>query len=75
MAKIIYEVDERCDVRILELAVMPYHVHLFTLAPPDVVSEKLLQTIQVLPPARCLSELQASKSFSGAVLCGSEATS
>jgi REP element-mobilizing transposase RayT len=46
MAKIIYEVDERCDVRILELAVMPDHVHLFTSALLDVVYEKLLQKIQ-----------------------------
>jgi hypothetical protein len=44
-------------MRILELAVIPDHVYLS--APPDVVYEKLIQTMQAIPPARCLSNLQA----------------
>ena len=46
VARVIYEVAERYEFRILELAVMPDHVHLFASAPPDVAPAKLVQTIK-----------------------------
>jgi putative transposase len=46
MAKIIFEVAERYDFWILDLAVMPDHGHLFASAPPDVAPAKLIQMIK-----------------------------
>ena len=42
-AKIIYEVAERYDFSIIEMAVMPDHVHLFVSAPPDIAPARIVQ--------------------------------
>ena len=44
--RIIYEVAERYDMEVLEMAVMPDHVHLFLSAPPDDSPAALIQKIK-----------------------------
>ena len=46
VAKMIYEVAERYDFSVEELAVMPDHVHLFVSAPPDISPAKVIQTVK-----------------------------
>ena len=46
IAKVIYEVAERYDFSVEELAVMPDHVHLFVSAPPDISPSKVAQTVK-----------------------------
>jgi len=43
---VIYEVAARYAFRVLELEVMPDHVHMSTTSPPDVVPAKLIQTMK-----------------------------
>ena len=44
--RVIYEVAERYDFTVLEVAVMPDHVHLFISALPDVSPAALIQKIK-----------------------------
>ena len=44
--RVIYEVAERYDFTVLEMAVMPDHVHLFISALPDVSPAALIQKIK-----------------------------
>ncbi len=46
VSKIIYEVAERYDFGVVELAVMPDHVHMFVSASPDVSPARLIQTVK-----------------------------
>ncbi len=46
VAKTIYEVAERYDFEVEELAVMPDHVDLFVSASPEVSPAKLIQTVK-----------------------------
>ncbi len=46
VAKIIYEVAERFDFEVVELAVMPDHVHMFVSAVPHIAPAKLIQTVK-----------------------------
>jgi len=46
VAHTIYEVAERYDFTVEELAVMPDHVHLFASAPPDVSPAKLIGVVK-----------------------------
>ena len=46
VAKIIYEVAERYNFSVEELAVMPDHVHLFVSSPPDVAPARVVQTVK-----------------------------
>ena len=46
VAKIVYEVAERYDFSIVELAVMPDHVHMFASAPPDMAPARIIQTMK-----------------------------
>ena len=46
VTKIIYEIAERYDFRVLELAVMPDHVHLFVAASPNVAPAGLIRTVK-----------------------------
>ena len=46
VAKVIYEVAERYDFEVLELAVMPDHVHLFVSSVPDVAPARLIQKVK-----------------------------
>ncbi len=44
--RVIYEVAERYDIEVLEMAVMPDHVHLFLSAAPDDSPAALIQKIK-----------------------------
>lgn len=46
VGKMVYEVAERYDFNIVELAVMPDHVHMFASAPPDMAPAKIIQTMK-----------------------------
>ena len=46
IAQVIYEVAERYDFSVEELAVMSGHVHLFVSAPPDISPSKVAQTVK-----------------------------
>ena len=46
IAKIIYEIAERYDFEIDELAVMPDHVHMFVSATPSIAPAKLVQIVK-----------------------------
>ena len=46
VAKMIYEVAERYDFFIVELAVMPDHVHMFVSAPPDISPSSIVQRVK-----------------------------
>ena len=46
VAKIIYEVAERYDFAVLELAVMDDHVHMFVSALPNVSPAELIQVVK-----------------------------
>ena len=46
LCKLIYEVAERHDFEVVELAVMPDHVHMFVSAFPEVSPAKLIQIIK-----------------------------
>jgi putative transposase len=46
VAKMVYEVAERYDFNIVELAVMPDHVHMFASAPPDMAPARIIQTMK-----------------------------
>ena len=46
LAKVVYEVSERYDFEVVELAVMPDHIHLFVSASPEVSPAKIVQTVK-----------------------------
>jgi putative transposase len=46
LAKLIYEVAERYDFDIVELAVMPDHVHMFVSASPEMSPASIVQTVK-----------------------------
>ena len=46
LAKIIYGVAERYDLSIVELAVMPDHVHMFVSASPELAPASIIQTVK-----------------------------
>ena len=46
LAKLIYGVAERYGFRIVELAVMPDHVHMFVSAPPELAPAELIQRVK-----------------------------
>ena len=46
VAKMVYEVAERYDFSIVELAVMPDHVHMFASAPPDMAPARIIQMMK-----------------------------
>ena len=46
LARVIYEVAERYDFEVIELAVMPDHVHMFVTAPPDVAPSSIIQRVK-----------------------------
>lgn len=46
LCKLIYEVAERYDFEIVELAVMPDHVHMFVSASPEFSPAKLIQIVK-----------------------------
>jgi putative transposase len=46
VVKIVYEIAERYDFQVIELAVMPDHVHMFVSAPPDIAPSKIVQVVK-----------------------------
>ncbi len=46
LCKLIYEVAERYDFEIVELAVMPDHVHMFVSVCPEVSPSRLIQVLK-----------------------------
>jgi putative transposase len=46
VAKVMNEVAERYDFDLVELAVMPDHVHLFVSAPPDIAPAQIVQVVK-----------------------------
>ena len=46
VAKVIYEVAERYEFEVIELAVMPDHVHMFVSAAPEMAPARIVQTVK-----------------------------
>jgi len=61
VSKIIYEVAERFDFAVLELAVMPDHVHMFVTAPPDVAPATLIQRVKSITAREVFNRFPAIK--------------
>ena len=61
VSKIIYEVAERFDFAVLELAVMPEHVHLFVTAPPDIAPATLIQRVKSITAREVFKRFPAIK--------------
>ena len=75
VAKIIYEVAERYDFAVLELAVMDDHVHMFVSALPNVSPAELIQVVKSITARKIFERFPVSSAFFGVVLYGSEVTS
>ena len=61
VGKIIYEVSERFDFAVLELAVMPDHIHMFVTAPPDVAPATLIQRVKSITAREVFKRFPAVK--------------
>ena len=61
VAKLIYEVAERYDFDVVELAVMPDHVHLFVSAPPDVAPSQIIQTVKSITARKAYEKFPGLK--------------
>jgi putative transposase len=61
LAKLICEVAERYDFDIVELAVMPDHVHMFVSAPPDVAPARIVQTVKSITARRMFARFPGIK--------------
>ena len=46
VAKVVREVAERYDFSVVELAVMPEHVHLFVSAPPEIAPAEIARVVK-----------------------------
>jgi putative transposase len=46
VVKVVNEVAERYDFNVVELAVMPDHVHLFVSAPPDIAPAEIVRVVK-----------------------------
>ena len=60
-AKLIYEVAERYDFDVIELAVMNDHVHMFVSAPPDVAPSHLVQTVKSITAMKIFKKFPSIK--------------
>ena len=61
LAKLIYEVAERYDFDVVELAVMPDHVHMFVSAPPEMSPATIIQTVKSITARRMFSRFPGIK--------------
>jgi putative transposase len=61
LAKLIYEVAERYDFDIVDLAVMPDHVHMFVLASPEMFPASIIQTVKSITARRMFSRFPGIK--------------
>ena len=73
--RVIYEVAERYDFTVLELAVMPDHVHLFISAQPDDSPAALIQKIKSITAREAFHRFPSLKRILWVVRCGREVTS
>jgi len=63
VAHVIYEIAERYDFEVVELAVMPDHVHLFVSAPPETSPAHLLQVIKSITAREVFKRFPGIKRF------------
>lgn len=61
LAKLIYEVAERYDFEVVELAVMPDHVHMFVSASPEMSPATIIQTVKSITARRMFSRFPGIK--------------
>ena len=61
LAKLIYEVAERYDFEVVELAVMPDHVHMFVSASPEMSPAGIIQTLKSITARRMFSRFPGIK--------------
>ena len=61
VAKTIYEVAERYDFEVVELAVMPDHVHMFVSAVPEASPAQLIQTVKSITARRVFERFPGVK--------------
>ena len=61
LARIIYEVAERYDFDVIELAVMPDHVHMFVSADPYVSPARIMQTVKSITARRMFARFPSIK--------------
>ena len=63
VAHVIYEIAERYDFEVVELAVMPDHVHLFVSAAPENSPTHLLQVIKSITAREVFKRFPGIKRF------------
>ena len=63
VAKVIYEVAERYDFSVIELAVMPDHVHMFVSALPNVSPAHLIQIVKSITARKTFERFPGIKSI------------
>jgi putative transposase len=63
VASIIYEVAERYDFSVIELAVMPDHVHMFVSALPNVSPARLIQVVKSITARKTFERFPGIKRF------------
>ena len=63
VAHVIYEIAERYDFEVVELAVMPDHVHLFVSAAPENSPAHLLQVIKSITAREVFKRFPGMKRF------------
>ena len=63
LCKLIYEVAERHDFEIVELAVMPDHIHVFVSAFPEVSPAELIQVIKSITVREMFKRFPGIKRF------------
>ena len=63
LAKIIYGVAERYDLSIVELAVMPDHVHMFVSASPELAPASIIQTVKSITAKKLFERFPGIKNL------------
>ena len=63
LAKLIYEVAERYDFQVVELAVMPEHVHMFVSASPEMSPARIIQSVKSITARKLFERFPGIKNF------------
>jgi putative transposase len=63
LAKLIYGVAERYDFKIVELAVMPDHVHMFVSTPPDLAPAEIIQRVKSITARKLFERFPGIRRF------------
>ena len=63
VAHVIYEIAERYDFQVVELAVMPDHVHLFVSAAPEISPAHLAQVIKSITAQQVFKRFPGIKRY------------